>query len=369
MKKILLIIYILLQNSSLFAFQTDTLTIHENETKLLTNRYFLELEDPSGSYKINEVAFNSGFHQVNSSLPVLYYSKPTTWLKFILRNKNSRAFVPDTIGASVIDSFDLYFADGTNGHFIHLSSAVPYRDTKLIKQNNTFINCIIFPDSVRTVYLRIKSHASTAIPVEVNSANTFFKNADFENILVGGFMGIVLIMALYNLVLFIIVRDRSYLYYVCYIIFLGMSQVLVRGYGTNFFISEKQILNNYFIPLIRVGFGFSVLLFAAEFLQLKRILKYYIYIYYVLYGLYAIALIAILAGTISFAYNLITITAGLMAIALLAIGSILYFRGFKPAQYFMYGWGLFFITMLIYISRNRGLIAHNSITVNINIYS
>ena len=370
MKKILVIIGLLAQNSLLFAAPIDTLILHEDETRLLTNKYVQELEDPTGRYKIGDVTSSHSFHNISSPLPSFKYSKSTTWLKFVLKNRTTRAFVPITIGSTIIvDSFDLYFEDHPGGSVLHLSSAIPYRDTKLIKQNNTFINSIIFPDSVRTMYLRISSSSPGVLPVEVNSANTFFKNSDFENILVGGFMGITLVMALYNLVLFIIVRDRSYLYYVCYIIFLGMSQVLVRGYGTNFFISEKQILNNYFIPLIRVGFGFSVLLFAAEFLQLKRILKYYIYIYYVLYGLYAIALIAILAGTISFAYNLITITAGLMAIALLAIGSILYFRGFKPAQYFMYGWGLFFITMLISIARNRGLIAHNSFTVNIIIYS
>jgi len=369
MKKILLIICLLIQNSSLFAFQTDTLTIHEDETKLLTNKYFLELEDSTASRTINEVLSSKGFHTVSSTLPSFKYSKSTTWLKFVLKNKTTRAFVPVTIGNNVIDSFDLYFVDHPGSSIIHLSSAVPYRDTKLIKQNNTFINAIIFPDSTRTIYLRITSGASGIIPVDINSANTFFKTADFENILVGGFMGITLVMALYNLVLFIILHDRSYLYYVSFIIFLGISQVLQRGYGTNFFISEKAILNNYLIPLVRVGFGFSVLLFAAEFLQLKRILKSHIFWYYLLYVLYTIALVAVIAGKVSFAYDMITLTAGLMAISLLGIGSALYFKGFKPSKFFMYGWGLFLITMLISIARNRGLIVHNSFTINIIIYS
>src|SRR5437588_2081184 len=295
MKKILLIICLIVQNSLLFASPTDTLTIRENQNILLTNKYFLELEDPSGSYKINDVISNNGFHPVNSSLPVLKYSKSTTWLKFILKNKTTRAFVPVTIGESVIDSFDLYFSDHPGGKMIHFFSAVPYRDTKLIKQNNTFINAVILPDSARTIYLRIGSSAPGVIPVEINSANNFFKNADFENILVGGFMGITIVMALYNLVLFSIVRDRSYLYYVAYIIFLGLSQVLLRGYGTSFFVSEKPVLNNYAIPLVRVCFGFAVISFAAEFLQLKRILRSYIWFYYLLYAFYTTAFVAIIA--------------------------------------------------------------------------
>ena len=369
MKKILLIICLLFQNSSLFAFQTDTLTIHENETKLLTNKYFLELEENDPGYTIHDVINNKSFHPVKSLLPLLNYSKPVTWLKFVLRNKTTRAFVPITIGATVIDNFDLYFADGPNGHIIHLSSSVPYRDTKLIKQNNTFINSIIFPDSARTFYLRIKSSASEVIPVEVNSANTFFKNADFENILVGGFMGIVLIMAIYNLVLYLTVSDRSYLYYVAYILFLGITQVLVRGYGVSFFVSEKNLLNNYLIPVSRVFFGYSVLLFAAEFLQLKSNLKRNIKYYYLLFATYTFALLAILFGKVTFAYNLITLSAGIMAFTLLILGSALYVKGFKPAKYFMIGWGIFFITMLISIARNRGLFIHTDFTQNIIIYS
>ncbi|MFB9845410.1 sensor histidine kinase [Mucilaginibacter ginsenosidivorans] len=369
MKKILLIICLLLQNSSLFAFQADTLTIRENEKKLLTNNYFVQLDDPSGVYKINDVRGNPGFHTVETSLPVMQYAKSTIWLKFVLHNKTTRAFVPISIGAIVIDGFDLYFADSQNGRMIHFSSSVPDRDSRLLKQNNTFINCIVLPDSTRTLYLRIKSSVSGTVPIDINSANTYFKNADYENLLVGGFMGIVLVMALYNLVLFVLVRDKSYIYYVAYIIFLGLSQVLVRGYGANFFVSEKTMINNYLIPLIRIGFGYSVLLFAAEFLQLRSKLNSYFKYYYILFGLYTIALITVIIGKVPFTYDLITISATLLSVSLLSIGSVLYVQGYKPAKYFMIGFGLFFVTVLVSVARNRGYIVHNSFTANIIIYS
>ncbi|MDB5137358.1 MAG: hypothetical protein JWP37_3961 [Mucilaginibacter sp.] len=369
MKKILFIIYLLTQNSLLFAQSADTLTIHENETRLLTHQYFLELEDPTETYKIKDVVNNKGFHHINSSLPVLKYSKSITWLKFILKNETSRAFVPITIGASVIDNFDLYFIDPASHHIINLPSDIPSRNTKLIKQNSTLINCIIFPDSVRTIYLRIKSNASTVIPIEINSANSFFKNADFENLIVGGFIGIILVMALYNFMLFIIVNDYSYLYYVVYIIFLGFTQVLLRGYGSSFFIGNKAVLNNYCIPLSRVFFGYAILLFTSEFLQLKQNIKPYFKYYYSLYAIYTVALIAIITGNVVMAYNLITVAVAVASVTLLFIGCLLYFRGFKPAKYFMLGWGLFLISILISVARNKGFIVHNDFTSNIILYS
>src|ERR1700744_3248667 len=370
MKKIFLIIYLILQNSLLFAKPTDTLTIHENEARLLTHQYFSELEDPSGIYKITDIIANTGFHPIGSPLPVLKYSKSTTWLKFILKNKTTRAFVPITIGPGVIDNFDMYFADpGKSNHIINLSSGIPSRDSKLIKQNNTFINCIIFPDSVRTVYLRIKSNAPGVIPIQISSANEFFKNADSENIIVGGFIGIILIMALYNLMLFVTVRDLSYLYYVSYILLLGLSQILIRGYGVSFFLSKKDILNNFYIPFIRIFFGYSLIIFAYEFLQLKQNLKPYFRYYYLLVALYTVALICIIPGHVLLAYNLITISAAVTAVTLLFIGGLLYFKGFSPATYFMLGWGLFLVALLISIARNRGFVVHNAFTSNIILYS
>jgi signal transduction histidine kinase len=370
MKKILLIICLILQYNLLFANQTDTLTIHENETKLLTHQYFLELEDPSGLFKINDIISNSHFHPIGPLLPILKYSRSTTWLKFILKNNTTRAFVPITVGPGVIDNFDLYFTDpGKSNHIIKLSSDIPSRNSKLIKQNNTFINCIIFPDSVRTVYLRIKSGAPGVIPIQISSANHFFRNADFENIIVGGFMGIILIMALYNLMLFIILHDLSYLYYVLCILFLGLSQILLRGYGVSFFVSKKVILNNYYIPFAGIFFGYSIIAFASEFLQLKQNLKPYFKYYYFLYGVYTLALIAIITGNAIVAYNLITISAALTSVALLLIGGLLYLKGFRPAKYFMLGWSLFLVSILISIARNRGFIVHNDFTSNIIIYS
>src|ERR1700744_5227927 len=370
MKKILLIICLLLQNSLIFAFQKDTLTIHKNETKFLTSRYFLEFEDPTGTYTINDIISNPGFHLINSTLPVLKYSKSTTWIKFIVKNKTTRAFMPITIGQSVIDNFDAYFADPEKSHhIINLSSGIPSRDSKLIKQNNNLINCLIFPDSVRTIFLKIKSSSAGLIPIQISSANAFYKNSDFENIVTGGFIGIIVIMALYNLMLFIIVRDLSYLYYVFYILFLGLSQILLRGYGISFFVSKKVILDNYFVPFSQILLGYSIIMFASEFLQLKQNLKAYFKYYYLLYVLYTLALISIITGNVLFAYNLITISASLTAITLLFIGGLLYFKGFRPAKYFMFGWSLVLVSMLVSIAHHGGFVAHNAFTSNIIIYS
>ncbi|MGZ3820221.1 MAG: ATP-binding protein, partial [Mucilaginibacter sp.] len=113
----------------------------------------------------------------------------------------------------------------------------------------------------------------------------------------------------------------------------------------------------------------SIIIFASQFLQLRQNLKAYFKYYYLLYILYTLALASIITGNVLIAYNLITIAALSTSLTLLFIGGLLYYKGFKPAKYFMFGWGLFLVSMLVSIARNRGLVEHTEFTSNIILYS
>ncbi|MBB6128721.1 sensor histidine kinase [Mucilaginibacter lappiensis] len=362
MKKILLTVYLLILGMVAFAYPADTLVINNNQSYLLTNRYFNELEAPDNNLTIAQVINNTQFHRIKQTLPALRFSKSTTWLKFNLKNNSKGPLITIGINASVIDQFDLYYTPNTTKALRHLSPDHT--------QNLTFIDCPLSPGTSSTVYLRVRSNASTVIPVKIYSSLAFLESRSMENITTGVIVGVFIVMALYNLLLFFIVDDYSYLYYVNYIVFLGLSQLLKRGYATSLFTTDITTLNNYVIPVIRVLFGFSILLFMSQFLQLKQNLKQWYKYYLLLYLLYFTALIAIVAGMIGIAYNLITISTTITAVSLLIIGAHLYLKSnFKPAKFFLLGWGLFLISLLVSVARNKGLIPYNNITANIVIYS
>ncbi|MDB5032264.1 7TM diverse intracellular signaling domain-containing protein [Mucilaginibacter sp.] len=376
MKKILLILYAIIQISRAFAAQTDTLKINVKETKYLTHQYFLELEDPDNIFTAKDIIQNNNFHSISSSFPLLKYSKSVTWLKFTLKNNTDQPLVAITIGKSIIDDFDIFFDeitsrnnDHVNHHIKHLSSKDPQYNSNLLTQGVTLINIPILPDSSNTFYARIKSNASTVIPIEVHSSSQFLQKRSIDNMISGAIAGMFLVMALYNLMLFITVGDKSYLYYVIYIVFLGLTQSLLLGFGSALLPHNLKALNNYVTPLLRSCLGYSLLLFAGEFLQLKQNIKQYYRVFLFLYVLYLLPLIAILAGQAHIAYTLITVAALTTSLTLLFIVAVLYIKGFKPAKFFMIGWGLFLLAVLITIGRNNGLIPYNYFTLNIIIYS
>ncbi|WPU96780.1 7TM diverse intracellular signaling domain-containing protein [Mucilaginibacter sabulilitoris] len=367
MGKILVTAYLLFSSIIAFADKPDTVVINNNQSTLLTNRYFYELEDTNANLTINNV-LNKEFYVIKNTLPTFKYTKSTTWLKFNIKNDSTAPFITISIAASVIDEFDLYYIDNTTTNIRHLVPDNAHNDQ--VTQNIMFINCPVLPGTSNTIYLRIKSSAPNVIPIKVYGTYAFLKSRNIENITTGVIIGVFIVMALYNLLLFFIVGDRSYIYYVCYILFFGLSQVLKRGYGGNLFTTDKTILNNYIIPLVRVLFGYSILLFISEFLQLKQNLKRWYKYYLLLYAIYSILLVAVLCGMVVTAYNLITISTCITSVSLLIIGAHLYFgNGFKPAKFFMLGWGIFLISILISVASNRGFIPYNNLTTEIVVYS
>jgi two-component system NtrC family sensor kinase len=366
MKGFLVLLFLLFQTTVVLAL--DTLKVNEGDAKFIAHNYYTLLDDPDGNYKIQDVVNSKRFHTSDQSLPFINYSTKAIWLKLILKNNTTQPFIPISITSSVIDEFDLYFKYPNGKSFVRLGIDRPHFNLNQLEQNLIHINCIIYPDSSRIIYLRIKSNLNTVIPIQVYSANEFLQSVSMQNIAMGGFIGVVIIMAIYNLLLLFIVKDISYLYYVLYIIFLGLNQVLLKGYGSNFISSNKVIINDTVIPITRVFFGYSILMFVYEFLHIKRNGKALNLFYWFLFLLYTSALVAVIIGNTHLAYNLISASALTISVSLLSIGIYLYLKGFKPAKYFMFGWTFFFLSIISSVARNQGLIDYNAFTGNIILY-
>ncbi|MEO8887541.1 MAG: 7TM diverse intracellular signaling domain-containing protein [Mucilaginibacter sp.] len=369
MKKIYIILYLILQTTITFAAKIDTLVINQSDSKYLTSQYFVELDEPNNSFTVNTIFQSKKFHTVTSTLPKLKYSKSVTWIKFNLYNNTLSPIVPITIGQSIIDDFDVYYQSPVNNQLIHLSSQQFKKNKSILTQTATAINWPITPFANETLFIRVKSKNSSVIPIEIHSYDEFIENGEINKLIDGAIIGIFLIMALYNLMLFASVGDKSYLYYVVYIVFLGLSQILLLGYGSGLFSTDKVVLNEYVFPLVRVFFGFSILLFADEFLQLRQNFQPYYKSYLCLYALYTLPLIAVLINRPSIAYTLSSINLFIVSLVLLYIGCSLYIKGFKPAKFFLIGWGLSLIAILVSFGRNKGILPYNYVTANILIHT
>ena len=81
-----------------------------------------------------------------------------------------------------------------------------------------------------------------------------------EQILFGLYYGLILAMALYNLFLFIYVKDLSYLFYVMYIVSFGLLQMSLNGLAFQYVWPNSTWLASY-APTFLIPFTLVLLVF------------------------------------------------------------------------------------------------------------
>jgi two-component system NtrC family sensor kinase len=363
MKKLLLLSCLFFIYNHAFA-GTDTLVVKENTVMLISNRYFTQVYDPSKNLKFGDIQTRNDFTESVTDLPSLKLYNPVVWVKLTIRNNSTQPTIPITVGSAVIDSFDIYYQEGTPPTETHLDPDNP--QPGFFSPTETIINCNIPPGKAKTVYIRLKSSSPSIIPLEIYSETQYWAEYSSKNTGFGIFIGIVLVMIIYNLFLFLIIGDKSYIFYVSYVAFLSVSQGLLHGYRIN--ITNALLINNYVLPLIRVSLWISISLFVAEFLQLKKnypkTYKYY-KLFFLTWGIPAIFVGLAYPNA---AYSLITILSSITSVLLMILGVWLYFDGVKHAKFFMMAWSMFLISVVISAARNKGWIPYNPFTSNVVLY-
>ena len=121
----------------------------------------------------------------------------------------------------------------------------------------------------RRLYMRIQN-PSLYIPIkmgEIRSLVAFFYMYDLVDF---SMLGILLALIIYNLSLFVILKDKLFLYYFLYIV--CSTYILVRSLGLHhLFIWHKITDYIHDINLTSVIMLFFMLLFANEFLRIKQL--------------------------------------------------------------------------------------------------
>ncbi|MEZ4761356.1 MAG: 7TM-DISM domain-containing protein [Flavobacteriales bacterium] len=95
----------------------------------------------------------------------------------------------------------------------------------------------------------MRSAKPLLVPVQMRTRAAYLTSSSQRNTYLGGYVGIMLVMAVYNLFIFLSIRDRSYMFYVLYILsvlaaqlaFVGIAPVVVAP-SLTFLASKASIL-------------------------------------------------------------------------------------------------------------------------------
>ncbi|HET6992714.1 MAG TPA: 7TM-DISM domain-containing protein, partial [Bacteroidia bacterium] len=194
-------------------------------------QYATYLEDTEGNLTLGQItspAFQPRFKPTGKSAVSFNVTRSVFWVHFILTTKENAEWNIHTEPALTNDM--RFYRKTANGWSISQSGL----DYPFSKRELNF-NSIIFPLHLKAgdtceYYLRIRSCFPVTILARAGTAQHFWLKQYYDSIFTGIFMGIMLIMMLYNLFLYVTNRDRVYIWYVLYVLTSAIFISYTNGY-------------------------------------------------------------------------------------------------------------------------------------------
>jgi len=127
----------------------------------------------------------------------------------------------------------------------------------------------ILPNTSTQLYIKAQSTDALWVPLTLFSQKNYGPQRQLRVIFQSIVLGILGVMFFYNLFLWFVLKDRSYLYYVSSIFaFIGFS-LSNNGFGYQYFWSDSNLFVDSASPLFALLVALGALLFVREFLDLK----------------------------------------------------------------------------------------------------
>lgn len=215
--------------------------------------------------------------------------------------------------------------------------------------------------------LGIQTYLAFEIPIYIGSYETVTNNRKKFDYVSVFFIGAVLLLLLYNFFIFLVTKDKIYLYYVAYL----LAVIVIGTYLQNFPIIEtlfgKTISYTYLDTWLWLIFA-TTGLFTMVYFDLRKVAPVFYKILmaemlvFVLFGL------ANLFIPLSEIANYYQIAAVLFYITCLVIGYALLFRGLKRAKLYCIGWTGMMVGAILYLMVYNGYLPYNAFFRNISYY-
>ncbi|MEM6297953.1 MAG: 7TM diverse intracellular signaling domain-containing protein, partial [Bacteroidota bacterium] len=283
------------------------------------------------------------------------------WVRVTLKNNTP---YQDWRVLSFIAYFDKldYWEETASGEWKHIRTgrSLPFAS----RQSDEHVGFTFSPDlptgETRTLYFRLEGQNPMTFPLEVMRTETLSKRIRWEHLYYGFYFGTLIVMFLYNLFLFLSLRNSMYLYYILLIAASFITFSSSTGYLFKYVHPESPTIALY---AVRISMGLIVIfnsLFTIRFLNLRHYGKW---AYNLLVGFIILAVVAIILSVTEVRYSATNSVVSIHAVTSLALG-IWIWRKSRTARYYVLAWAFYLLGGVWITLRNAGFVAVDEFTLH-----
>jgi PAS domain S-box-containing protein len=220
------------------------------------------------------------------------------------------------------------------------------------------------PGTPATIYLQVQSEGSVTVPATLWQPAALWEHDQAAYGAFGLYFGLLIGLFMYNLLLFVSVRDKVYLVYVLYVAGMALFQVTLTGLGNQFLWPGLTWWNSRSPPAGTVMGAIFGLLFARTFLLSAArtpLLDKFILLQV---GGYVVSMVVLLAYSYTMASYITTVLVLVSVTTLLVAGIFGVRHGHPGARNFLIAWAVLLFSVVLQALHNIGTLPSNPLTSN-----
>ena len=343
--------YILLCFFMLVPGLAGALVFDENTRSLPLGTAMSVFEDVRGDASIEDItspALQASFRQHDKGVLNAGYSRSVFWLRLDLEYRPQQANGDQPwlleLAYPPLDHVQLYLPDAQGRYQLsqHTGDALPF-SSREIKQHNYVFELRLPPGQRQSVYLRLESQGSIQAPLTLWAPNAYLEEQPARIYVLGIIYGVLLVMLIYNLFIFLSVRDTSYLYYILYIASFGLYQLSVNGVAVEYFWPNNPWWANAAVPFLIGSAALFGSLFARSFLHTAQHSRWLNRILLALAACGGLVMALALLTSYAVALRLATALALVFTVTIFVAAIKAWYCGQRMARYFIIAWSAFLL--------------------------
>jgi len=365
-RRVLLWFLLMSITTGVFAGDGEIVTLRSGENELsprVATRYWVDSETDS-ALPAAQAALASGKFQPTPRWPATFgFAEGVHWFELRIRNIDHPD--PDwllVIEYALLDEIDLYtvLPDGRVDHFAS-GDRRPF-SARAVDHRHFSLALPLPVGEEHQYFLRVRTESSVQVPIVLKTRVHFLDKAQRGDLGLGVYYGVIIAMFLYSMLLYLSIRDRSFLWYITYVGAFGIGQSCLNGLSYQLLLPESPRLDDQLL-LFTIGLALvAILLFTREFLELSRRAPTWDRI--VRAAIWIESAILLASFVLSYRHAISLETASVFVVAALCVTSamVVWRRGYRPAFHYLLAWSFMLAGIVVYASVSFGLLKKTFIT-------
>jgi len=233
-------------------------------------QYYIDSTNLLSFNEISAASFQAKFMQHSDYQNTDFRPNTSYWVRFPLHldPESKKKWLIEFYDQS-IDHLEMYIPQN-NGHYSKIHTGDTYKfGNRVFLHKNFEASIDMFADSTVTCYFKVKSHEFADIRIAFRSVNRFIYYVLNEYMLYGMFYGMILIISLYNFLVYLAIKEVKNIYYIFYILSVALYAASLDGIGFQYLWPSFPQINTYIVGISLYSLIVWALIFTRRFLSTR----------------------------------------------------------------------------------------------------